>query len=149
MLLLPHDYRSFSKVGSDLDLCKKIHAVCAPEMGDALEILDEETDAPGIKWLCAHTDLVFTSRMHCAIAALGSGIPAASIAYQGKFEGLFRHFELPSLLITENDAKDASRTSHLLSGHLSQLPALKAQVQSRLPAVLALSEANLQPALQA
>lgn len=47
-----------------------------------------------IKRITSLLDLVITGRMHLAIAALGSGTPILSIAYQDKFEGLYQHFGL-------------------------------------------------------
>src|SRR5574344_391976 len=62
--------------------------------------------APELKALCGHLDCLFTSRMHLAIAALGRGKPVAAFAYQGKFTGLFRHFDLPEDLILPSTAVD-------------------------------------------
>jgi polysaccharide pyruvyl transferase WcaK-like protein len=42
-----------------------------------------------MKWIIARLDWVCSARLHCAIAALSSAVPAAAIAYSDKAIGVF------------------------------------------------------------
>lgn len=81
--LIPHDYRG----GGDLGELEKIHARL-PQT----KIVRDVFSAAELKALMSGVDSLFTQRMHLGIAALGMGKPISFKAYQGKFEGLIRHF---------------------------------------------------------
>lgn len=83
--------------------------------------------------------------MHLAIAALGKGVPAICIAYQGKFEGLYQHFGLsaadllsPSSFLTQDGIKSA------LIEFIDQSDEIRENVGKRLPEILAMSKRNFQ-----
>lgn len=106
-LLLPHDNRTNV---SDL-VCLSIIAdfLVSNGQGERFYFMREVLHAPEIKQICADLDVLITSRMHLAIAALGVGVPIMAITYQGKFAGLFKHFDLDlSYLLEPNQLEDSS-----------------------------------------
>lgn len=111
-LLIPHDNRENI---SDL-VCLSILANYLKEVGkeNRFYFLKNVLHAPEIKQICIYLDALITSRMHLAIAALGVKVPVMAIAYQGKFPGLFKSFELNlSYLLTPEQFVDLSIISTL------------------------------------
>lgn len=82
--LIPHDYRG----GGDLGELEKVH-----DRLPQAKIVRDVLSAAELKALMSGVDSLFTQRMHLGIAALGMGKPISFKAYQGKFEGLMRHFD--------------------------------------------------------
>jgi polysaccharide pyruvyl transferase WcaK-like protein len=95
-----------------------------------------------MKYVAGEMDAVLTGRMHLAIAALGCGVPVACITYQGKFEGLFEHFDLPPLMLDPVRVSETSLTNLLLDLIERRLE-LRDHVHDRLDRVISLSQANL------
>jgi polysaccharide pyruvyl transferase WcaK-like protein len=142
-LLLSHDYRG--QDGDDRCL-QAVHAALANTLGQRLLYPTERMSAAELKAVAGQVDGVVTGRMHLAIAALGMGVPVAALTYQDKFQGLFRHFDLPQdLLLSAEDCLRAPALVRLLLSFLERLPALRANVVRLLPAVLTLSQVNLDP----
>ena len=94
--LIPHDYRP----QGDLDALSRIAVYLA---SPRVRLVGEVLSAAELKGLMGHVDCLFTSRMHLGIAALGQGKPIAAFAYQGKFAGLFAHFDLDVRFIVSPD----------------------------------------------
>ncbi len=138
-LLVPHDYRGVNKDEASLQLVM-----------DALQDTDVSTfllkgqhKASDLKDIAGHLDGVITGRMHLAVAALGMGVPVVCFTYQGKFEGLFNHFDLPKdLLLDPESFDDQAALSKSLGTFVDTLPALFQQVNARRPQVLKLAEQN-------
>lgn len=142
LVLVSHDQRS---VDGDVRCLQGLAARLLPEFGDRLYLLDDRCSAAEVKAAMALVDAVFTGRMHLAVAAMGQGVPVAVLAYQGKFEGLLQWFELPQALrVAPEHLLDPQRLAQALGLLLAQREVLAAQVQSRLPAVLAAAALNLQ-----
>lgn len=86
------------------------------------------------KALAAECAAVLTGRMHLAIGALGAGVPPVCLPYQGKFEGLMKHFGTPELVLdltarTEPVADQIVRV-------LDDLGPARAKIERALPEVL-------------
>jgi colanic acid/amylovoran biosynthesis protein len=107
-------------------------------------MLTGEPSAAELKQLAAKLDGVVTGRMHLAIAALGSGVPVATFAYQDKFEGLLMLFGLPQTTLgTLSQLLDVHRLAHFIESFLHELPELGVLVHSALPEVMQKAESNL------
>lgn len=128
VFLVPHDFRT----NGDLRLLKNL------SVG---ELIDEPLSAAELKALVTGVDFLFTSRMHLAIAALGSGKPVAAYSYQGKVEGLYRHFGLPAELVVR--ASDEEGLCHALDILANDQVALSKRVAEKLGSVMELAQANL------
>lgn len=144
-LLIPHDYRDDSGDGDGLALEPlQTRLARSPDIHHCL--FPGRHPAATLKALAGQVDGVVTGRMHLAVAALGMGVPVMCLTYQGKFEGLLAHFDLPAdhLLTPEMLEREGALTA-ALDGFLRDLPDLSAQVQRKLPEVLALANVNFAP----
>lgn len=136
LVFIPHDYRN----GGDLAVLRHLHAAIKTP-GVRIAVMDQLLSAAELKALAGGLDALFSSRMHLAIAALGQGRPVAGFAYQGKFAGLFRHFDLPDTLILSPDhVADLPRVLNDLVTHVQTWATM---VSDRLPHVLELARRNL------
>jgi polysaccharide pyruvyl transferase WcaK-like protein len=145
VVLIPHDWRTDR---SDLALGQLLEAAVIgldPGSRDRLRLVaPDPPSATALKLVASRTSVVVSSRMHLTIAALGTGTPAATLAYQGKTEGLFQHF--PGLGDWSIDPRQA-----LLPGTLATWVArlldreaeLRPIVAAALPAVRELASRNL------
>lgn len=95
-----------------------------------------------IKAMTSRCDMLISSRMHLAIAALGMGVPVMGASYQDKFEGLFQHFNLPlKLVLNANDFTSDSFVDCYNEFH-ENLSAYKTIVRTILPEVITKSEST-------
>jgi polysaccharide pyruvyl transferase WcaK-like protein len=141
-LLLPHDYRG--ALGDD-ECLRPLHAKLETlaAAGRVHRVIGER-NAAELKALAGLADGVLTGRMHLAIASLGMGVPVLGFAYQDKFEGLLRHFDLSkSLLLSADQVSDAEHLERTICGFIDDLDLLRANVAAHLPGVMAASERNL------
>lgn len=140
LLFLPHDYR-----GDDSDhhraerLCESLR----PDFPDRVEVTPARRLPGEVKALAGECDAVLTGRMHLAIAALGMSTPVVCVAYQGKFEGLYKHFELHGGLIKPEDATRPQKLGAVLDDVLARTEQLAQRIRERLPAIKELSRRNL------
>lgn len=140
-LMFPHDYRRDH--GDDVCLAPLADRL-SRQLGPDVFHLSGEHPAAALKAVAGLLDGVVAGRMHLAIASLGMGVPVVAVTYQDKFEGLFRHFRLPSWLLLPPAAiigGDALRDT--IIRFVDELAPLGAQVQQALPDVLAASRLNL------
>lgn len=98
--------------------------------------------ASQIKALCGLIDGLVSSRMHLAIAALGQGKSVMAATYQGKFEGLFRHFDLPEDYLLPPDDFISPHMVECFFNYINHLPQLTMQVKNKLNHVIELSNKN-------
>ena len=136
LLLVPHDYRT----EGDLTVLEKVADGLA-EVSDRVRLVTTVLAAEELKGLMKGVDALFTSRMHLGIAALGMSRPVAAFAYQGKFVGLFRHFQLPAEWILEPG--EANRVSETLGELVAGAQRAARQIEERLPAIGDLARENL------
>jgi polysaccharide pyruvyl transferase WcaK-like protein len=138
-VVLPHDFR-----GEWNDVKLGAEFIQAAGLGKDDAILVECATAPAIKAFCAKLNVLITGRMHCGIAALGSGVPAVLFDYQGKVEGLLNQFGLDTSVSTRSDAGLCTeRIVFHVRSLLESEQSVKARIAAKLPDVLALARANL------
>lgn len=140
VLLLPHDFKA-PPVG-DIEPLQRLNAMLAPQFSDRVRFVEPPFNTWDVKALAGEIDFSMTGRMHFSIACLGMGTPSIGIVYQGKFEGLMDHFGLKNMLITPDEASNPDVLLERLNTAEAQLPALRAQIAKRLPAVKDLSWQN-------
>lgn len=139
-LLLPHDYRGES---GDARCLKPIYEQLKQIKSMNCFYLEGEHPASNLKAITGLLDGVITGRMHLAIASLGMGIPVLSLTYQDKFEGLYRHFDLPkNLLLSIENFDDNKKLSEELISFINQLATLRQHVKSHKPKVIELAKKN-------
>ncbi|MBW4640133.1 MAG: polysaccharide pyruvyl transferase family protein [Gloeocapsa sp. UFS-A4-WI-NPMV-4B04] len=140
-LMIPHDFRGQD---SDVSLAEAILAALPSAMKPYCMQVPTPCSAAEIKSICADLDVVFTGRMHLAIACLGQGIPVAGVTYQGKFEGLFNHFELQGMTIAPEKAFQPGVLASFLATLIARRKDVSQQIQSKLAKVQALSSSNFE-----
>ncbi len=141
LLLLPHDDRP--KVADALSL-RPLHEKLQPEFGERIFLCETPPNAAQLKGIVSLADALLTSRMHLGIAALSQGIPTAAFGYQGKFQGLFAHFELPETLLLKPPEKSLeSKQASAVADFLANSQKYQKQILLKLPDILNKSLLNL------
>lgn len=141
LLLIPHDARS--RLSDTLVLDTIDGYLSERGYGGRYYYNKKVFSAPQLKALCSLLDGLVSSRMHLAIAALGQGKPVMAVTYQGKFEGLFRHFGLDENLLLSPDQFVSNRFVTVFGTFLSNLENIRVKIELKLPDVRKLSEKNL------
>ncbi len=142
-ILLPHDIRTVAGINDDI-LSKKVMESLPSEVASFCFKIPFPCLAREIKAIVKHIDCVLTGRMHLGIACLGQGTPIACITYQGKFEGLYQHFNLAPLFIEPKklfvpNQNDLVELVHQL---IAKRQSLHEKIISKLDEVKELSQAN-------
>lgn len=88
VLLLAHVRSRLGMLDGDDHACRRLESEFAEEFPGRVSVLEPETAGDAKAWVQTCDWLVGT-RMHATIAALSSGVPAATIAYSHKAAGVF------------------------------------------------------------
>jgi polysaccharide pyruvyl transferase WcaK-like protein len=139
--LLPHDFRPNN---SDVQLLNGTLDALPQPVRDNTYIIAQKPRASEIKAIAGTFDIVMTGRMHVAIATLGQGTPLGCLVYQGKFEGLFNHFQLHDQY--KADPKiitDPQATAAFLARLIGDRAIIRQKVAERLSTVKQFSRTNL------
>ncbi|MCM1501094.1 MAG: polysaccharide pyruvyl transferase family protein [Bacteroidales bacterium] len=140
-VFIPHDDRSC--LTDNLMLGVMHEYIVQIGLGDRIYYDEKVYRAPQIKAICHLLDGLVSSRMHFAIAALGQGKSVLVASYQGKFDGLFKHFNLPNQYILPPNSFISDEMVSVFNDYLSHITALNAVVRSRIDEVIELSERNI------
>ncbi|MFZ2857597.1 oligosaccharide flippase family protein [Acidovorax sp.] len=141
IVLIPHDFRPGC---ADFRVMKMVWNSLPKDAQRHVLLLEKPFTAQEIKSVCKNFELVFSARMHLAIGALSVHTPVCGMQYQGKFAGLFQHFEFGNdIFISPEDALDPQRLGEFLRRHMNNAQTLKEQVVLRLPAVQELAKMNV------
>ena len=139
-LIVPHDCRGDF---SDVDAAHHIWNSMDGNTRQKTRLIGETWTASEIKGIAGLLDYSITGRMHFAIACLGSGVPAVSLTYQDKFEGLYQHFELDGMCIKGSDGLSLERLIKFFN-HIHRLSdASRNKVLAMLPHVNDLARRNI------
>lgn len=136
VVLLPHVIK---RGPDDLAACRRVYAALPDTTGVAF--LEEVLTPAEVRGFTERATVTVTGRMHLAIMSLMKGVPAITLATQGKVEGLMALVELPYLCV-EPGAGLAQRVGEALERVLADRDAVSAAVLAKLPAVEALSAEN-------
>lgn len=139
-VLIPHDDRSC--ITDNLMLGTMAEYLSNQGKKDRFYYKETVYHASQLKGLCSLLDGLVSSRMHLAIAALGMGIPVMAATYQGKFEGLFRHFMIDESFLLEPQEFLSNQMVKCFYCFINELSAMKLQIKKQLPLVLELSQNN-------
>ena len=113
------------------------------QIGDRVHYLDGTGSSDSIKGLLGHLDGLVSGRMHLAIGGMGMGVPVLAIVYQGKFEGLYRHFRLPhDLLVDPIYLKDPQVIRKAILAFNGRRTEISEQIAVQLPIVRELASRN-------
>lgn len=143
-IFLPHDFRPLknSRV-SDFSLAEEILKNLDQNTQQICQIVPKTIKASQMKYLVSKLDFVVSSRMHLAIACLGVNTPVLTITYQGKFAGLFKHFEIDNLTLTIDDLlKNSPEVINCYYNAIDSRDMIAQKIATNLPKVRELSEKN-------
>ncbi len=142
VLFLSHDRRA---PHNDLPALRALEAMLPHSIVRCAHVLDAAPTAAEVKGVIGLCDVVLTGRMHVAIASLGSAVGVGCIGYQGKCEGLFRHFDLDGMVLDSMAVHAPGNLEEWASGLVARRAELRSQIQQQLPRVRALAWKNLDP----
>jgi polysaccharide pyruvyl transferase WcaK-like protein len=145
LVLLPHNKyaEEHAQTVTDFSLARLFLQMWPEELRNDVFIPPPEMRAVEVRAICSFLDFIFSGRMHLSIACLSQGTPVFGLTYQGKFEGLFRHFGLEEMYITPDRLSDTEQVAGFLKRGIERLPELRARIQEQLPKVKALARVNL------
>ena len=135
---IAHDSRGEMNDGVLLEILAK---ALSEDLRENFLLMSPQSTSGEIKAICGDLDLVFSGRMHLAIASLGAGTPVGCIVYQGKFEGLFKLFHVTGAMIAPEDFMAECQPRFLLN-LLERSSELRDTVREHLPEVEKLAKAN-------
>lgn len=141
LALIPHDNRDL--LTDNLVLSTIAEYLNEYGFKDRITYSSKVFRAAQLKAVCGLLDGIVSSRMHLAIAALGQGKSILAASYQGKFDGLFRHFHLPCEYLLRPEQFISEQFVPIFQKFINELHYLNKQVAARLPEVIKLSEKNL------
>lgn len=137
VVLLPHVSRPFG------DDTIAVRAVAERVGSEGVTVLDRVLMPAEIRGLAADALLTVTGRMHLAIMSLSLGVPAITLATQGKVEGIMRLIGLPELCI-EPVPGFADRVLAVIDRILAEPggDGVRATIETAMPPVRRLSALN-------
>lgn len=123
--LIPHVLSPVGHYESDIAAAVDVERRLSQDFPSRVMSVHGDFDQCHLKWIISKMDWFCGTRMHSTIAALSSGVPAASIVYSDKARGVFRSCgqeqcisdprsstaeDIVQRLITSFDARDTLRT---------------------------------------
>ncbi len=132
MLLIPHLLRPDGE--GDGPACDDVVRDLQPRYPGRLYTLRPPYDEGEVKYAIAQCDFFIGARMHSCIAALSQCVPAAAMAYSGKFIGVLRSVGVESAVADLRKLSINDVLSTLGSSYDAR-HCLKALLQSRIPEV--------------
>lgn len=140
ILFIPHDNRGH--ISDNMVLPIVAEYLKCHGFEDRINEIEMVYHADEIKAITGLCDIVFCSRMHLAIASLGMGVPVVAATYQGKFEGLFRHFGFDSRYLMTQSELCSEKLVSLLNEMIKEHLDIKEQIKGKLKYVNELSNKN-------
>ncbi|MCW2747882.1 MAG: Polysaccharide pyruvyl transferase family protein WcaK [Nocardioidaceae bacterium] len=141
VVLLPHVIKHGP---DDLAACRRVFAALDAEGGTEGIALVEDVLLPAeVRGFAERATITVTGRMHLAIMSLMKGVPAVTLATQGKVEGLMAIFELPYLCVEPGDGL-ADRVELAVERILADRSAVSRHILAKLPEVTALAQKNFE-----
>lgn len=142
-IFLPHDTRIVSGFNDNI-LSEKVIDNLPLDVASFCFKIPFPCEAREIKAIVKNLDCVLTGRMHLGIACLGQGTPIACITYQGKFEGLYQHFDLEPLFVEPKElfVSNSNKLVDLVHQLVAKRQGLREQILGKLDDIKNLSEAN-------
>jgi polysaccharide pyruvyl transferase WcaK-like protein len=89
VLVVPHVITRPAHFEHDPDACAAVIDELGRPAKGRIALVPDRYNACEMKWIISRTDWLCGTRMHAAIAALSTGVPAAAIAYSDKTLGVF------------------------------------------------------------
>lgn len=140
VIFTPHDYRGKN---SDNWFSKEVFSKIGSPLNERCYLIEENLEASEIKCLAAKVDCSITGRMHFLIALLSQSTPAIGVTYQGKFDGVYQNFGLPSLTIEPEQMLDPKSLLKSLASLLDSRKGYTESINYNLPKILEASRKQI------
>lgn len=140
-VLVVHDTRG---IHGDQKFLQSIAAGVSNDLNGRCEVVGQGMSATEMRTLCGHFDLALCGRMHLAIGCLSMGVPTVAFGYQGKFEGMYRHFKLEGMVFAPKRLSDIEAVVEKLAELKKKRKQVSRQIRERLPEVRELAMLNFQ-----
>tara|TARA_R110002060_G_scaffold55433_3_gene65976 strand:- start:92 stop:1324 length:1233 start_codon:yes stop_codon:yes gene_type:complete len=142
IVFISHDFRKFDGV-SDYDFSKLVAQKLNIDNSKRVTFVDEYATAAQLKGTVKGAQFTLTGRMHFAIASLGNAVPTLMIGYQGKQEGLAKHFELDLSKTVITPTSSLQNAIMILKDVEDRRDEIFEKLNNRLPVVQELSLSNI------
>ncbi|MDJ0338180.1 oligosaccharide flippase family protein [Cryobacterium sp. PH31-O1] len=136
VVLLPHVVRTS---GDDAVACRAVFDRL--NGADGVVLVNRLLAPAEVRGLCAGAEIVLTGRMHLAVQAIFSAVPAVALSTQGKVAGLMRLFDTQELCV-EPGVGLAERMIPVALGVLADRQRYCDRLAQRLPEVQGLAARN-------
>jgi polysaccharide pyruvyl transferase WcaK-like protein len=144
-LFVPHAKYSRRNLPAEEQLLKRILADLSTDARKRCDIVHLPCDLSDLQLTIQHLDCAISGRMHFAIGLLSAGVPVCCIAYQDKFDGLFRDYlHMPHLLIDMSAANAKGSFIQPLNKLILEIEEDSNRINSALPMIKQLSAKNFQ-----
>jgi colanic acid/amylovoran biosynthesis protein len=134
ILLVPHVLTKSGSRESDFDAATELRRMLPSDFVNRVSILSPNFGAAELKWFISKLDWFCGTRMHSTIAALGSGVPTAALAYSMKTRGVFEKCGLASEVFEMRHLSTASALEQLKASFLGRQNA-RARLVENLPSI--------------
>lgn len=137
VVVLPHVAR---EDGGDQAACAEVVA----RVGNSADVTSLTTVLPPaqVRGLTARASITVTGRMHLAVMSFMNGVPAITLASQGKVEGLMQLFGAPELRV-EAAPGFSTAVIEVVDQVLAADSAARVSIRQALPGVVALARRNV------
>ncbi|MCP3919076.1 MAG: polysaccharide pyruvyl transferase family protein [bacterium] len=149
IVLVPHVLAAPGGAESDYDACLGLVRGLGRKAHGRVMVLGPDYGPSEIKSLIAQFDWFVGTRMHATIAALSTGVPAAALAYSGKFKGVFETCNVGDCVTDARRLDTQDALEHLWSSWLvhdearkalrQALVAVRGQVREQMDAILSVA----------
>lgn len=134
VLLVPHVFSDKPGLEDDLVACKLIYDEFAQEYPGRIGYLEGDYNDGEVKFAIGECDFFLGSRMHACIAAVSQCIPALSLAYSSKFQGVMGAVGINELVLDLRDL-DEQQILERFDHCFDRRPELRDQLQAIMPQV--------------
>lgn len=134
VLLIPHVYGIDQNDENDQFACRQVWEKLGRRFQERIGLLDGIYSPYEVRYVTGRCGFFIGSRMHACIGAVSQGIPAVSLAYSDKFNGVMRTVNLESHVA---DARRLSKTEiiDLIEGAFTGRQSAAAQLESVMPSI--------------
>lgn len=145
VVLVPHVQAELGSAESDYGACRSLIDSLQIEEQERISILPPTLPASELKWFIGHCDWFCGTRMHSTIAALGSHVPCAALAYSMKTHGVFAQCGLKEEVLEMRHLDTCATLARLkklfltrqatCERHASHIPALRKMAEQQMDVI--------------
>jgi polysaccharide pyruvyl transferase WcaK-like protein len=137
VLLIPHVVCDFHEDDDDLRYLRLVHRNVPEAIRSQVALLDADPGFVGVKQVLTQCDVVVAARMHCAINAMASHVPALLLAYSAKAPGMAEYVYGHSRWVLPVNDFCSEASLKLLAEFLGERAAVREALGQRMPSIQA------------